>query len=60
LRRERRYSKHEGIFAVPEGGAVLKAMLKLLETGWIKQDESVVLFNTGSGIKYLEAFEEQS
>jgi threonine synthase len=47
----------EGIFAAPEGGALLAAMRKLLETGWIKPNESVVLFNTGSGIKYLEAFE---
>jgi threonine synthase len=30
---------------------------KLLETGWIKRDESVVLFNTNSGLKYLGAFE---
>ncbi len=54
----REIGKHEGIFAAPEGGAVLKAMCKLLETGWIKRDESVVLFNTGSGLKYLEAFED--
>jgi threonine synthase len=53
----REIGKHEGIFAAPEGGAVLKAMVKLLETGWMKRDESVVLFNTGSGVKYLEAFE---
>ncbi len=53
----REIGKNEGIFAAPEGGAVLKAMVKLLETGWIQRDESVVLFNTGSGVKYLEAFE---
>lgn len=47
----------EGIFAAPEGGALLSAMKKLLESNWIKRDETVVLFNTGSGIKYLEAFE---
>jgi threonine synthase len=47
----------EGIFAAPEGGALLVATKKLIEKGWIKRDESVVLFNTGSGIKYLEAFE---
>jgi threonine synthase len=48
----------EGIFAAPEGGALLVAMNKLIEKGWMKHDESVVLFNTGSGIKYLEAFED--
>jgi threonine synthase len=33
-------------------------MSEWLETGWIKRDESVILFNTGSGVKYLEAFED--
>jgi len=47
----------EGIFAAPEGGACLTALKKLLEDGFVKSDERVVLFNTGSGIKYLEAFE---
>ncbi len=47
----------EGIFAAPEGGALLTALKKLLETGEVKNDEKIVLFNTGSGIKYLEAFE---
>lgn len=48
---------NEGIFAAPEGGAVFAALKKLLETGEVKRDETIVLFNTGSGIKYLEAFE---
>jgi threonine synthase len=47
----------EGIFAAPEGGALLSALKKLLETGEIQKDERIVLFNTGSGIKYLEAFD---
>ena len=47
----------EGIFAAPEGGACVSALKKLLETGEVKKDEQIVLFNTGSGIKYLEAFE---
>jgi threonine synthase len=47
----------EGIFAAPEGGALLSALKKLLDAGEIKPDERIVLFNTGSGIKYLEAFE---
>ncbi len=46
----------EGIFAAPEGGACLPALRKLLDSGAIQADERVVLFNTGSGIKYLEAF----
>ena len=47
----------EGIFAAPEGGALLSALKKLLEANEIDKSERVVLFNTGSGIKYLEAFE---
>lgn len=44
--------KMEGIFAAPEGGATLAAFIKLRKSGWIKDDEAVVLFNTGSGHKY--------
>lgn len=46
----------EGIFAAPEGGACLTALKFLLESGEVKPDERIVIFNTGSGIKYLEAF----
>ncbi|MBN8721779.1 MAG: threonine synthase [Acidobacteria bacterium] len=47
----------EGVFASPEGGATLAALDKLLANGIIQPNETVVLFNTGSGIKYLEAFQ---
>lgn len=53
----REIGANEGICAAPEGGALLAAMRNLLNEGWIDNDESVVLFNTGSGIKYLEAFD---
>ena len=46
---------HTGIFPAPEGGATLAALLDLKESGFVSQDERVVLFNTGSGYKYLEA-----
>ena len=46
----------EGIFAAPEGGAGLVATAKLLKQQKIRRDETVVLFNTGSGYKYLEAW----
>jgi threonine synthase len=46
----------EGIFAAPEGGAGLVATTKLVNEKKIRTDESVVLFNTGSGYKYLEAW----
>ena len=48
-------ARHTGIFPAPEGGATLAALLALKERGWLGGDERVVLFNTGSGYKYLEA-----
>jgi threonine synthase len=47
----------EGIFTAPEGAACLPALRKLIADGFIQRGESVVLFNTGAGVKYLEAFE---
>src|SRR5436190_2841313 len=46
----------EGIFCAPEGAACLPALKQLLADGSVKPDESVVLFNTGSGVKYVESF----
>src|SRR6184192_1515964 len=46
----------EGIFCAPEGAACLPALRKLMNEGSVKADERVVLFNTGSGVKYLESF----
>ncbi|HEX3280479.1 MAG TPA: threonine synthase [Pyrinomonadaceae bacterium] len=46
----------EGIFCAPEGAACLPALRKLLAADLVKPDERVVLFNTGAGVKYLEAF----
>jgi threonine synthase len=46
----------EGIFCAPEGAACLPALRKLIEQELVKDGDTVVLFNTGSGVKYLEAF----
>ena len=46
----------EGIFCAPEGAACLPALKKLIGGGSVKSAERVVLFNTGSGVKYLESF----
>ena len=46
-----------GIFTAPEGAACLPALRKLIDQNLVRDGESVVIFNTGSGIKYLEAFE---
>jgi threonine synthase len=47
----------EGIFAAPEGGAGLAAIEVLIGQGRIARGETVVLFNTGAGHKYLEAWQ---
>ncbi len=46
----------EGIFCAPEGSACLSALKKMLADGRAKASERIVLFNTGAGGKYLEAF----
>ncbi|MGH9613194.1 MAG: threonine synthase [Bryobacteraceae bacterium] len=46
----------EGIFPAPEGGACVAAAKKLLSTGFLKKEDRIVLFNTGTGLKYLEAY----
>jgi len=46
----------EGIFPAPEGGAALAAYEQLLRSGFLKARDKVVLFNTGSGYKYLDVF----
>jgi threonine synthase len=45
-----------GLFVAPEGAATLAALYVLRERGWVSRDERVVLFNTGSGLNYLEAW----
>lgn len=47
----------EGMYAAPEGGATVVAARKLAAKKWIKPDEAVVLFNTGCGYKYNEAWQ---
>jgi threonine synthase len=46
-------AQKEGIFAAPEGAATLAGLRKLIAQEWIQPNESVVLFNTGSGLKYV-------
>jgi threonine synthase len=56
----RELARREGIFAAPEGGACVPALRKLIERGKIQVGERVVLFNTGSGIKYLDLFDSEA
>lgn len=52
LRGQHDLARNEGIFACPEGGAALAALRNLLQSGWVSREERVVLFNTGTGLKY--------
>lgn len=45
-------AKEEGLFICPEGAATLAAADELYKNGWIKDNEKVLLLNTGSGLKY--------
>jgi threonine synthase len=46
----------EGIFVSPEGAACIVAAERLLQDGLLKRDEKLVIYNTGAGLKYLEAY----
>jgi len=47
----------EGLFCAPEGAACLPALEKLIDSEAVKMNDRVVLFNTGSGVKYMESFD---
>ena len=49
-------AESEGIFPAPEGGACVAAVRNLLHSGFLKREEQIVIYNTGSGLKYLEAY----
>jgi threonine synthase len=53
----RHWARVEGIFAAPEGAASLVAYQKLRASGFFSAEDTVVLFNTGSGLKYLDVLE---
>jgi len=55
----RRWAQVEGIFAAPEGAAALAAYRKLRSNGFFSAEDRVVLFNTGTGLKYLDTFEDE-
>ena len=53
----RELARLQGVYACPEGGAVWRAAQQLLQTGWLKPHEHIVLFNTGTGHKYNHLIE---
>ncbi len=52
------WSRNEGLLLCPEGAAATAAYDELLATGLLKPEDRVVLFNTGSGLKYTDAIAE--
>jgi threonine synthase len=60
IRVVREVGSKEGLFVAPEGAACFAALKKLRASGKIDISERVVIFNTGSGIKYLDCFERDS
>ena len=57
LEATRHWAKTEGLFAAPEGAACLVAYRKLRASGFFKPEDTVVLFNTGNGLKYLDVLD---
>jgi threonine synthase len=51
-----RLASDEGVFIAPEGAACIAALERLLADGTLKKDEKIVIYNTGAGLKYLEAY----
>jgi len=60
IRTVREVGSQEGLFVAPEGAACFAALKKLRASGKIDIGDRVVIFNTGSGIKYLDCFERGS
>ena len=46
----------EGLFVAPEGGACIAALRKLRRSGFLGRSDRILIYNTGSGYKYLEAW----
>ena len=58
IRVVREVGSSEGLFVAPEGAACFAALKSLRSTGKIGSGERVVIFNTGSGIKYLDCYKD--
>lgn len=52
------FASHTGLMVAPEGAATLAALHHLLAQGLVDPKERIVLFNTGTGLKYIEAWQE--
>jgi threonine synthase len=52
------WAKHEGVMLSPEGAMATAAYDKLMASGWLKPSDRVLIFNTGSGMKYTDVIAE--
>ena len=59
VRDMRELGSQEGISAAPEGGAALQALRMLIRDGRVKSTDTVVVFNTGGALKYLDVLSNQ-
>jgi threonine synthase len=57
LQTARDIGSREGLFVCPEGAACFAALKSLRSAGKIASGERVIIFNTGSGIKYLDCYQ---
>ena len=57
IRVTRDVGSNEGMFVAPEGAACFAALKSLVADGAVRHEDEIVIFNTGSGIKYLDCYE---
>lgn len=50
-------AESEGLFVAPEGATCVAAAHRLLRDGFLTRDDELVIYNTGTGLKYLEAWQ---
>jgi threonine synthase len=51
-----RFAESEGLFIAPEGGACIAALKKLRKSGFLNKSERILIYNTGSGYKYIDVW----
>ena len=51
-----RLAESEGLFIAPEGGACIAALKKLRKSGFLNKSERILIYNTGSGYKYIDVW----
>ena len=52
-------ASREGLFVAPEGAACIAALKKLRRSGFLREQDRILIYNTGSGYKYLEAWSQR-